>query len=58
MGANPFLTIRSEKNKIILEEDGQIKKIDGNPLDILQEKLNLYKIQREEIPFVGGAVGF
>ena len=58
IGANPFLTIRSEKNKIILEEDGQIKKIDGNPLDILQEKLNLYKIQREEIPFVGGAVGF
>jgi para-aminobenzoate synthetase component I len=58
IGVDPFLMIKSEGNRVSLEEDGRIKTIDGNPLDILQEKLNLYKIEREEIPFVGGGVGY
>jgi len=58
IGVDPFLMIKSEGNKVTLEEDGNIKIIDGNPLDILQEKLDLYKIQREEIPFVSGGVGY
>lgn len=58
IGVDPFLMIKSEGNKVILEEDGNVKIIDGNPLDILQEKLDLYKIQREEIPFVSGGVGY
>jgi len=58
IGVDPFLMIKSEGNKIRLEENGRIKTIDGNPLDILQEKLDLYKIEREEIPFVGGGVGY
>jgi len=58
IGVDPFLMIKSEGNKVRLEEDGKIKTIDGNPLDILQEKLDLYKIEREDIPFVGGGVGY
>ncbi|WP_037029290.1 aminodeoxychorismate synthase component I [Psychrilyobacter atlanticus] len=58
IGVDPFLMIKSEGSKIRLEEDGKIETIDGNPLDILQEKLDLYKIEREEIPFVGGGVGY
>ena len=58
IGIDPFLMIKSEGNRVSLEEDGKIKIIDGNPLDILQRKLNLYKIEREEIPFVGGGVGY
>jgi len=58
IGVDPFLMIKSQGNKVTLEEDGKIKIIDGNPLDILQGKLNLYKIEREKIPFVGGGVGY
>ena len=58
IGVDPFLMIKSEGSKIRLEEDGKIETIDGNPLDILQEKLDLYKIEREDIPFVGGGVGY
>ncbi|MCS5422741.1 MULTISPECIES: aminodeoxychorismate synthase component I [Psychrilyobacter] len=58
IGVDPFLVIKSEGNRVSLEEDGKIKTMEGNPLDILQEKLNLYKIEREEIPFVGGGVGY
>jgi para-aminobenzoate synthetase component 1 len=58
IGIDPFLMIKSQGNKIRLEEDGEIKIIDGNPLDILQGKLNLYKIEKEKIPFVGGGVGY
>lgn len=58
IGVDPFLMIKSEGNRVSLEEDGRVKTMDGNPLDILQEKLNLYKIEREEIPFVGGGVGY
>ncbi|MGB6127663.1 MAG: aminodeoxychorismate synthase component I [Psychrilyobacter sp.] len=58
IGVDPFLMIKSEGEKVILEEDGNIKTIAGNPLDILQGKLDLYRIQREEIPFVSGGVGY
>lgn len=58
IGVDPFLMIKSEGKRVSLEEDGKIRTIDGNPLDILQEKLELYKIEREEIPFVGGGVGY
>ncbi|MEI6858178.1 aminodeoxychorismate synthase component I [Psychrilyobacter sp.] len=58
IGVDPFLMIKSEGNRVSLEEDGKVKTMDGNPLDILQEKLDLYKIEREEIPFVGGGVGY
>jgi para-aminobenzoate synthetase component 1 len=58
MGINPFLMIKSTGNEITLEEDGKLKKIVGNPLEILQDKLNFYKIERHEIPFVGGGVGY
>ncbi|UUV17806.1 aminodeoxychorismate synthase component I [Fusobacteria bacterium ZRK30] len=58
IGVDPFLMIKSEGKRVSLEEDGKTRTIDGNPLDILQEKLDLYKIEREEIPFVGGGVGY
>lgn len=58
IGVDPFLMVKSEGNRVSLEEDGKIKTIDGNPLDILQEKLDMYKIEREDIPFVGGGVGY
>lgn len=58
IGVDPFLMIKSEGNRVSIEENGKIKTIDGNPLDILQENLNLYKIEKEEIPFVGGGVGY
>jgi len=58
MGADPFLMIKSEGSRVSLEEDGRIEIMDGNPLDILQEKLDLYKIEKEEIPFAGGGVGY
>lgn len=58
IGVDPFLMVKSEGNRVSLEEDGKIRTIDGNPLDILQEKLDMYKIEREDIPFVGGGVGY
>ena len=58
MGVNPFLMIKSTDNEINLEEDGKIEKIIGSPLEILQERLDLYKVEQEKIPFIGGGVGY
>jgi len=58
IGVDPFLMIKSQGNKVSIEENGEIKLKKGNPLDILQKKLDMYKVEREDIPFVGGGVGY
>ena len=58
MGIDPFLMIKSEGNKVSLEKKGKIEVVDGDPLDILKENLELYKVEKEKIPFIGGGVGY
>jgi para-aminobenzoate synthetase component 1 len=58
MGIDPFLIVKSWGNNITLERDGKIEKIIGNPMDFLKGKLELYKAEKEEFPFIGGGVGY
>jgi len=58
IGVDPFLVIKSTGNKIIIEEHGEKKEIIGNPLGVVQEKLDLYKVKKSKLPFTGGGVGY
>ena len=60
MGFDPFLIMRSRGDEITLIKDGVEEKQRGNPFDILEERLEKYKIDNRElpVPFIGGAVGY
>lgn len=59
MGANPFIIFKSKDQDIILEEKNIIRRLTGNPFEILQELLNKYKTEDDnKLPFLGGAVGY
>lgn len=65
IGVDPFLVIKKEKEDIILEEYDYIKnekkyrkEKQKKIFQVLEEKLEKYKIDSTEIPFVGGGVGY
>ncbi len=58
IGKKLFLTIRSMGTKVVIEERGKLKVVEGRALDVTREYINKYKvINNTGIPFVGGAVG-
>ncbi len=58
MGKNPFLTIKSKDNKVVVEQRGKLSVFDGKALDITKKYVEQYKVVNySDIPFVGGAVG-
>lgn len=58
MGKNPFLTIRSKDEKVVVEQKGKLSVFDGKVLDVTRKYVGQYKvINNSQIPFVGGAVG-
>ncbi len=58
MGKNPFLTIKSKGDKVVIEQRGRLTILDGRALDAVREYVGNYKvINSSDIPFVGGAVG-
>ncbi len=60
MGSNPFLVLKTYGQKIILEEEGVVTKIEDNPFKVLRKHLKRFRLERNgtHIPFLGGAVGF
>ncbi len=58
MGANPFLVIKSNQSKVMIEEGEKVQRLNKDLLEVLREQLELYKVEKEEIPFVGGGVGY
>ncbi|MCR4437055.1 MAG: anthranilate synthase component I [Clostridiales bacterium] len=61
IGKNPFLTVKSLKDKSIVEDrSGNITELEGNPVEVLREILGRYKAaDLPSVPrFKGGAVGF
>lgn len=61
IGTDPFLVLRLKKNKLTLEQAGQIETHHTDrPLQLLREKLRAYRSPSipELPPFTGGAIGF
>lgn len=61
IGKNPFLVVKSFRNKTIIEErNGTKKEVGGNPVQIMQELMEKFKgANLPNLPrFNGGAVGY
>lgn len=61
IGRNPFMVVKSYKNKIIIEEkNGFIREEEGNPVEIIRNLMDKFKgANLKGLPrFNGGAVGF
>lgn len=61
VGYDPLVVFESRGSKVTLEKNGQKEIKEGNPLDILRELVESFKVsdQTEYLPrFFGGAVGF
>jgi para-aminobenzoate synthetase component 1 len=60
MGASPFLVLKSFADRITLARGDSETIIEGNPFDILERYLEIYRLDCPEaaVPFTGGAVGY
>lgn len=60
LGLTPFLIFKAKNNKIILEDENEIKEYySDNPFLDLKEIIKKYEIKNDtELPFIGGAMGF
>ncbi len=60
IGRNPFIIIKSYKNKVMIEKGKEVSQEEGNPLEIIKKLINEYKMAKtKDMPdFIGGAVGF
>ncbi len=60
LGADPSVIFRSKGRNIEIIENGNKKKHDGNPFDLLRQLLSRYRpVSSPELPrFHGGAVGY
>jgi len=60
LGSNPFLAMSSRGMEITLIRGGEHEVQFGNPFDVLDRLLELYKLDHcpAPVPFLGGAVGY
>ena len=60
LGCNPFLTIKAQKESVLLETDtGETTTREGPPLQVLQEVMDSFNwVEPAALPFSGGAVGY
>lgn len=57
--ADPFLVIKSKGNTTTLETRETSQVIDGNPLEILENYMDRYRVENTtHLPFIGGAMGY
>jgi len=59
IGFEPFLVFRSKGKRIELIDENGVKKITGNPFEIIKGLMSRYRSKRYAgIPFTGGVVGY
>ncbi len=58
MAANPYMSIRAFKDKVIAKIGSTVEVLHGNPLAIVEQLMNDVEVTNTtDLPFVGGAVG-
>ena len=60
LGCNPYLSIKSYGDKVIVDENGKINERSGKVLDEVKKRIGSFKIATKNTiaPFSGGAVGY
>ncbi len=59
IGSRPFLVFKSKGRQVEILRGAERVELQGNPLDILGDYYQRYKVQnRTSLPFVGGMVGY
>ena len=60
MGGNPFLVLSTRGSEIILTRGAEKSSLSGNPFDVLNHFLEIYRLDScsSPVPFIGGAVGY
>ncbi len=60
IGSEPFLVLKTRGSDITLIQNGKEKIFNGNPFNILNHLLEVYRLDRcsSLVPFIGGAVGY
>jgi len=67
LGALPFATLTTRGRSVEMEENGQVRRLEGDPFDALRDALRRYAVDRFDRrsaadracwPFAGGAVGY
>ena len=60
IGSDPFMVLESRGNNITISHDTETKSLTGNPFDVLDNLLAIYRLDSKSspVPFTGGAVGY
>ena len=60
IGSEPFLVLSSRGSEVILTQGAAKSSLSGNPFDILNHYLEVYRLDTcsSPVPFIGGAVGY
>jgi len=60
IGSNPFLVLSTHGSEIILTRGTEKSSLNGNPFDVLNHFLEVYRMDScsSPVPFIGGAVGY
>ena len=61
IGAEPFITLQVYKNRLLIQEEDQMKAVDGNPVASINKYMQGLKsaVGNQELPLAnGGAVGY
>ena len=60
IGSDPFLVLSTHGSEIILTRGAEKSRLIGNPFDVLNHLLEVYRLDpcSSPVPFIGGAVGY
>ena len=60
IGSDPFMVLESRGDNITISHDTETKSLTGNPFDVLDNLLAIYRLDSKSspVPFTGGAVGY
>jgi len=60
IGSDPFLVLSTRGSEIILNRGAEKSHLIGNPFDVLNDFLEVYRLDScsSPVPFIGGAVGY
>jgi len=60
IGSEPFLVLKTRGSDITLNQGTEKRSLIGNPFDILNHLLEVYRLDHcsSPVPFIGGAVGY
>ncbi|MGM0508354.1 MAG: anthranilate synthase component I [Fusobacteriota bacterium] len=58
LGKNPYLTVKTVSDNIVIEQDGKKTEKKGKILEVIKEYTDMIDVKKDErLPFLGGAVG-